>query len=183
MTGPASMPDSASQVVPVISPQPLSVCHAPKTGSQLLPRGRMAVTPVRTAAGGSLEIRAAWPAGKWEISVVWPTVTPATSVMALYAPGVPSNGMPRSRARGLLIGGFLHGCTLLRWYWCSVGPCAHADANALRPKGATLRSPKSAWRCSSLDDRIITVRAAVAQFGRVDKSFQTPGRFFTNRAI
>ncbi len=29
-----------------------------------------------------------------------PTVTPATSVMALAAPGVPSNGTPRSRARG-----------------------------------------------------------------------------------
>src|SRR5581483_11517418 len=31
----------------------------------------------------------------------WPTVTPATSVIASSGPGVPSNGTPRSRARGL----------------------------------------------------------------------------------
>ena len=36
-----------------------------------------------------------------EMSVVWPTSTPLTSVMALYWPGVPSKGTPRSRARGL----------------------------------------------------------------------------------
>jgi hypothetical protein len=35
-----------------------------------------------------------------EINVVWPTVTPATSVMALKGPGVPSNGTPKSLARG-----------------------------------------------------------------------------------
>ena len=34
------------------------------------------------------------------MSVVWPTSTPATSVIAFIGPGVPSNGMPRSRARG-----------------------------------------------------------------------------------
>ena len=34
------------------------------------------------------------------MSVTWPTVTPATSVIAFSGPGVPSNGMPRSRARG-----------------------------------------------------------------------------------
>ena len=34
--------------------------------------------------------------------VVTPTSTPRTSVMALSGPGVPSNGMPRSRARGLV---------------------------------------------------------------------------------
>ena len=33
--------------------------------------------------------------------VLCPTVTPRTSVMALPGPGVPSNGTPRSRARGL----------------------------------------------------------------------------------
>ena len=36
-----------------------------------------------------------------EMSVVWPTSTPLTSVMALLGPGLPSNGTPRSRARGL----------------------------------------------------------------------------------
>ena len=35
------------------------------------------------------------------MSVVWPTSTPLTSVMALLGPGVPSKGTPRSRARGL----------------------------------------------------------------------------------
>lgn len=34
-----------------------------------------------------------------EIRVIWPTVTPGMSVIALNAPGVPSNGTPRSRAR------------------------------------------------------------------------------------
>src|ERR1700733_8778065 len=55
----------------------------------------MAVTPVRT---GPLPI-SSLPSP--EISVVWPTSTPFTSVMALLVPGVPSNGTPRSRARGL----------------------------------------------------------------------------------
>ena len=49
MMGPSRNPESSSQMVPVISPLPLSVNHAPKTASlELLPRGRMAVTPVRT---------------------------------------------------------------------------------------------------------------------------------------
>src|SRR5215467_1790638 len=47
----------------------------------------MAVTPVRTLSP--------------EINVVSPTSTPCTSVMAFHAPGVPSNGAPKSRARGL----------------------------------------------------------------------------------
>ena len=34
------------------------------------------------------------------MTVACPTSTPATSVMALSDPGVPSNGIPRSRARG-----------------------------------------------------------------------------------
>src|SRR5579859_3883452 len=55
----------------------------------------MAVTPVRT---GPLPI-SSLPSP--EISVVWPTSTPLTSVIALFGPGVPSNGTPRSRARGL----------------------------------------------------------------------------------
>src|SRR5579864_7849711 len=56
----------------------------------------MAVTPVRT---GPLPI-SSLPSP--EISVVWPTSTPFTSVMALLGPGVPSKGTPRSRARGLV---------------------------------------------------------------------------------
>ena len=54
----------------------------------------MAVTPVRTGP---------WPTTSLpepEMSVVWPTSTPFTSVMALLGPGVPSKGTPRSRARG-----------------------------------------------------------------------------------
>src|ERR1700730_15338369 len=35
------------------------------------------------------------------MSVVWPTSTPFTSVMALFGPGAPSKGTPKSRARGL----------------------------------------------------------------------------------
>ena len=49
MTGAPSSPDSSTQVVPVISPLPLSENQAAKTGSlDPFPRGRMAVTPVRT---------------------------------------------------------------------------------------------------------------------------------------
>src|SRR5580658_6107847 len=36
------------------------------------------------------------------MSVVSPTSTPLTSVIALLAPGAPSKGTPRSRARGLV---------------------------------------------------------------------------------
>ncbi len=47
--GPSRKPLSWSQVVPVISPLPLSVNQAPNTGSLLaLPRGWTTVTPVRT---------------------------------------------------------------------------------------------------------------------------------------
>src|SRR2546428_343782 len=49
ITGPHRKPASSSQVVPVISPLPFSVNHPAKTGSpERLPRGRTAVTPVRT---------------------------------------------------------------------------------------------------------------------------------------
>ncbi len=92
MTGPSIKPDSSTQVVPVISPLPFNENQPPNTGWSLLaaPRGRIAVTPVRTAL----------PSGKSLIIDSKPTVTPAISVIALNAPGVPSNGMPRSRARG-----------------------------------------------------------------------------------
>src|SRR5258708_592927 len=49
ITGPLRKPESSTQVVPVISPLPLRVNQAAKTASLLaLPRGWMAVTPVRT---------------------------------------------------------------------------------------------------------------------------------------
>src|SRR5579872_3858679 len=97
MTGPLRNPESSTQVVPVISPLPFRVNQAAKTASLLaLPRGWIAVTPVRT---GPLPI-SSLPSP--EISVVCPTSTPLTSVIALLGPGVPSNGTPRSRARGLV---------------------------------------------------------------------------------
>src|ERR1700732_3934217 len=97
ITGPSRKPESSSQVVPVISPAPFSVNQAPKTASlESLPRGRMAVTPERTGPTPTFSGPAP------EIKVVWPTSTPFTSVMAFSGPGVPSNGTPRSRARGLV---------------------------------------------------------------------------------
>src|SRR5438445_4503476 len=96
LTGPSRKPDSSTQVVPVISPLPFSDHQPAKTGLLIesFPRGRTAVTPVRT---GPLPT-CSFPSP--EISVVCPTVTPETSVMALSGPGVPSNGTPRSRAGG-----------------------------------------------------------------------------------
>src|SRR5579884_1554681 len=97
ITGPSRKPDSSTHVVPVISPLPFSVNQPAKTESvEFFPRGRTAVTPVRTGptptfSGPSPEIR-----------VVWPTSTPLTSVIALNGPGVPSKGTPRSRALGLV---------------------------------------------------------------------------------
>ncbi len=78
MTGPSSWPDSSTQVVPVISPLPLSANQPANTGRIRLsvPRGSTAVTPVRTAR----------PSGRSSISVRWPTVTPATSVIAFHGP-------------------------------------------------------------------------------------------------
>src|SRR5207245_9571113 len=97
ITGPSRKPESSTHVVPVISPLPFSVNHAAKTPSfDSLPRGRTAVTPVRT--GPSPTFRGPSP----EIRVVCPTSTPFTSVIALKGPGVPSKGTPKSRARGLV---------------------------------------------------------------------------------
>src|SRR5882724_7353473 len=97
ITGPARNPDSSSHVVSGISPLPFSLNQPPKTGSPFVaPRGKMAVTPVRTGP---------WPTTSFPsplMIVAWPTVTPATSVIALRRPGVPSKGTPRSRARGRL---------------------------------------------------------------------------------
>jgi hypothetical protein len=94
ITGPSRKPESFTQVVPVISPLPFKLNQPAKTASvEFLPRGRMAVTPVRT--GPTPTLRAPLP----EISVVSPTSTPFTSVMAFHVPGAPSKGTPRSRAR------------------------------------------------------------------------------------
>ena len=96
ITGPSRNPDSSTQVVPVISPLPFCEYQPANDGLAIesRPRGRTAVTPVRTGP---------WPTTSLpspEMIVECPTVTPATSVIALPAPGVPSNGTPRSRARG-----------------------------------------------------------------------------------
>ena len=95
ITGPSRNPDSSTQAVPVISPLPFCANQAANTGLDLDsgPRGSTAVTPVRT---GPLPTRVC---PNPMISVVCPTSTPATSVMALSGPGSPSNGTPRSRAR------------------------------------------------------------------------------------
>src|SRR5580704_4647267 len=96
ITGPSRKPDSSTHAVPVISPLPFCENHAANTGldSESWPRGSTAVTPVRTGPLPTCSLPDP------EITVVWPTVTPATSVMALSGPGVPSKGTPRSRARG-----------------------------------------------------------------------------------
>src|ERR1700748_1147872 len=97
ITGPSRNPDSSTQVVPVISPLPFCENHPATTGLfiESFPRGTIAVTPVRIGP---------WPTTSFpspEIRVVNPTVTPETSVIAFKGPGVPSNGTPKSRARGL----------------------------------------------------------------------------------
>src|SRR5215831_20570220 len=92
ITGPSRNPESSTQVVPVISPLPFNVNHPANTASStFFPRGRMAVTPVRTGPTPTCSLPSP------EISVVTPTSTPFTSVMAFTGPGVPSNGTPRSR--------------------------------------------------------------------------------------
>src|SRR5258708_18396485 len=96
ITGPSRKPDSSTQVVPVISPLPFCAYQPAKEKRCMdaAPRGSTAVTPVRTGPlpTSSLPLP--------EMSVVWPTSTPPTSVIALSGPGVPSKGTPRSRARG-----------------------------------------------------------------------------------
>src|SRR6266568_4529522 len=95
MTGPSRKPESSTQCVPVISPLPLRLNQPANTASrEFFPRGRIAVTPVRT--GPTPTFNAPSP----EISVVWPTSTPLMSVIAFSGPGWPSKGTPRSRARG-----------------------------------------------------------------------------------
>src|SRR5207247_9066365 len=96
--GPSRKPLSSTHAVPVISPLPLSEKTPAYTGSlsELCPRGTITVTPVRTGPLPTSSLPSPL------ISVVYPTSTPATSVIALNFPGVPSNGIPRSRARTIL---------------------------------------------------------------------------------
>jgi hypothetical protein len=92
--GVSRKPDSVIQVVPVISPLPFSLCQWAYSGFFFLPLGKIAVTPVRIGPAPN----------SWfpdpEIRVVWPTLTPDTSVIALKVPVVPSKGIPKSLALG-----------------------------------------------------------------------------------
>ncbi len=119
--GSENVPDSSIHETPVISPLPFWEKKPAVTGSAAPagPRGRMAVTPVRTESP--------------RMMVAYPTCTPGTSVMAFQLPGVPPNGMPRDLARGLPKGvaacgpvrfsgstmGWLPGCRRPRPSWLS----------------------------------------------------------------
>ena len=82
--GVVSVPESRIHSSPVSSPLPLIVCEPAKSGSG---GGSTTVTPVRTFSPST--------------SVVCPTVTPATSVIAFAGPvGRLPISIPRSRARG-----------------------------------------------------------------------------------
>ena len=85
--GDVRKPDSRTHSSPVSSPFPFRRWQPANTGSVAgSPScGNSTVTPVRTSSPS--------------ISVVWPTRTPATSVIAFQRPGVPRpTAMPRSRA-------------------------------------------------------------------------------------
>src|SRR3989338_321497 len=121
ITGPSIRPDSSTQVVPVISPLPFRENHPAKTRSKAdrWPRGKRAVTPVRTGP------RPTWSFPSPTTMVLWPTATPATSVMAFSGPGLPSKGTPRSRARGLACAQTTAGTIrkktriqVSKWPWC-----------------------------------------------------------------
>src|SRR6185295_14020075 len=94
---PVSSPDSRIHSRPVSSPLPFSVAVPAKIGSNHTSPscGTITVTPVRT---GPLPTTSE---PSPETSVVCPTRTPATSVIAFNGPGLPSPiTIPRSRARG-----------------------------------------------------------------------------------
>ena len=69
ITGPSRKPDSSTQVVPVISPLPFSANQPAnaKRSMEFFPRGRIAVTPVRTGPLPTMSLP--WPL----MSVVCPT--------------------------------------------------------------------------------------------------------------
>src|SRR6185436_5972068 len=96
-TAPVRRPDSRIHSSPVSSPLPFIVAVPAKSGStHTSPSwGTITVTPERTGPCPTTSSPSP------EINVVCPTRTPATSVIALNGPGVPSPiTMPRSRARG-----------------------------------------------------------------------------------
>src|SRR6516164_5883900 len=97
MTGPSRKPDSSTQWVPVISPLPFCEYQPAneKRSIDAVPRGSTAVTPVRIGPLPTTSLPLP------SMSVVCPTRTPSTSVMAFKGAGVPSKGTPRSRARTL----------------------------------------------------------------------------------
>ena len=97
MTGPSRNPESSSQVVPVISPLPFRVNQPANTASWNSFRAAESRSP-RSAPGRPRLAARPLP----EISVVCPTSTPFTSVIAFRGRGVPSKGTPRSRARGFV---------------------------------------------------------------------------------
>ena len=103
ITGPSRKPDSSTQVVPVISPLPLSGEPAGENGDR---SWILAARKDGGDAGADGTFADLTVCRSPEMSVVWPTSTPATSVMALSGPGVPSKGTPRSRARGFGTFGF-----------------------------------------------------------------------------
>src|SRR3954454_13309122 len=125
-TGPSRNPASSIHVVPVISPLPFIENQPANTGSfDPFPRGRTAVTPVRT--GPAPAFNGPSPAS----SVVMPTSTPATSVIAFNGPGVPSNGTPRSRARGFHAAGAV-GDGLCAWLCARDGVTAASTKAGIR---------------------------------------------------
>src|SRR5438445_724350 len=135
ITGPHKKPDSSSQVVPVISPLPLSVNQPAKTGSpERLPRGRTAVTPVRTGPFPTTSLPLP------ETSVACPTSTPATSVMASSGPGVPSSGIRRSRARSFCWVAVAGRWGPLLFMICLIGGGLWLVARDMRAHGSRLRS-------------------------------------------
>src|ERR1035437_3365636 len=161
--GPSRNPPSVIQVVPVISPFPLYAYQLAKTGSRLsFPRGKTTVTPVRTGP---------WPTTSRpspSISVVKPTSTPATSVIASSRPAVPPMGSARSRSRG-------------RETDCAAAPAATIArkngraairVTASPGKGpTTMRSGRSAWHeRSEVPDRAGKYGVRLPPANRTDES-------------
>ena len=98
-TGVPRQPDSSSQAVPVISPLPFMLYHAPNTRPRnSLPCGNTAVTPVLTGPLPTTSFPS--PA----IKVVCPTATPFTSVMAFRGARIPFEGNSQVSCTSLGLG-------------------------------------------------------------------------------
>src|SRR5256885_16693964 len=91
ITGPSRKPDSSTQVVPVISPFPFSDHQPAKTGLLIesFPRGRTAVTPVRTGPLPTCNFPSP------ELSAVCPPVQTETTGVRLEGPGGARKRDPR----------------------------------------------------------------------------------------